>query len=222
MDIEKDKQRDAKIDVSCSGCGRTTKHMVLSSIDTSDYVETGPADAMSWEASYQIVQCQGCESIRFRIVSTNSEGVYQVGPDDWEWGEHVEVFPNPNEGRGPLDDILLLPMDIQVIYEETLLALNSRQRVLCGAGIRALIEAVCRDQNAAGNDLFTKIDDLVAQKALTKDGADILHKLRVLGNKAVHEVKPHSDEQLSLAMDVVEHLIQGVYLLPIQAKRTFK
>jgi hypothetical protein len=57
---------------------------------------------------------------------------------------------------------------------------------------------------------------------LTQDGADILHKLRTLGNDAAHEVKPHSLQELGLAFDVVDHLLLGVYILPDHAKKTFK
>ncbi|PYO51623.1 MAG: hypothetical protein DMD83_27285, partial [Candidatus Rokuibacteriota bacterium] len=86
-------------------------------------------------------------------------------------------------------------------------------------GIRAIIEAVCRDRNASGEDLFEKINDLLAQGVLTKDGSDILHRLRVLGNNAAHEIKAHSATELTLAMDVAEHLLQAVYILPFHAKR---
>jgi hypothetical protein len=57
---------------------------------------------------------------------------------------------------------------------------------------------------------------------LTKDGADILHKLRTLGNDAAHEVKPHSLQELGLAFDVVDYLLLGVFILPVNAKKTFK
>ena len=40
-----------------------------------------------------------------------------------------------------------------------------------------------------------------------------------MGNKAAHEVKAHTRDELNLAFDVVEHLIKAVYLLPEQAKR---
>jgi hypothetical protein len=46
-------------------------------------------------------------------------------------------------------------------------------------------------------------------------------KIRTLGNDAAHEVKPHKPKQLSLALDVCEHLMKGVYLLPHYAEETF-
>jgi hypothetical protein len=104
-------------------------------------------------------------------------------------------------------------------------SVNSRadqQEVLCGIGIRAIIETVCKDKSATGGDLYTKINSLIPIGVLTQDGADILHKLRTLGNNAAHEVKPHTPKELGLAFDVVDHLLLGVYILPIQAKKTFR
>jgi hypothetical protein len=146
----------------------------------------------------------------------------QIGENEWEYQASVDVYPNPREGRQPLTDAGLLPDKIQRIYEESLQALNDTQPVLCGIGTRAIIETVCKDRNAIGGDLYNKINSLVGLGVLTKDGADILHKLRTLGNDAAHEVKPHSLQELGLAFDVVDHLLLGVYILPEHAKKTFK
>jgi hypothetical protein len=56
---------------------------------------------------------------------------------------------------------------------------------------------------------------------ITQDAADILHKLRILGNLAAHEVEPHNKEQLPLAMDAVEHLLEGSYIFPKKIKKAF-
>ncbi len=100
--------------------------------------------------------------------------------------------------------------------------MNNEQPVLAGIGIRALVERICKDKQAPGGNLVEKINDLVKLGVLTQDGATILHKIRTLGNDAAHEVKPHKPEQLRLALDVCEHLLQGVYLLPHHAKQTFQ
>jgi hypothetical protein len=39
-----------------------------------------------------------------------------------------------------------------------------------------------------------------------------------MGNEAAHKVKAHTQEELNLAFDVVEHLLKTVYLLPEQTK----
>lgn len=68
---------------------------------------------------------------------------------------------------------------------------------------------------------FEKRDSLVAQHVLTPASAAILHKIRTLGNDATHEVKPHSENQLALAMNIVEHLLQDVYSLGNKAESEF-
>ena len=85
--------------------------------------------------------------------------------------------------------------------------------------MRAIVETVCKDRNAKGRSLELQIDDLVTQGVMTKDGAGILHSLRLMGNAAAHEVKPHRAEDLRVAMDVVEHVLVGVYLIPKRAAK---
>lgn len=222
-ELKLNETKDKKLLVSCGECKRKTNHIVLVSADLSGTDEISHDFEIHWSSNHQIIQCQGCDTISFRKVSQNSEDSFvQIGPDEWEENIYEELYPNRNEGRVPIKDIHLLPTDIERIYAETLKATNGDQPVLSGIGIRALIETTTKERNANGKDLMEKINDLVTQGVLTKDGADILHKLRVLGNKAAHEVKPHSADQLYLAMDVIEHLLQGVYILPHHAKRKFK
>jgi len=171
----------------------------------------------------QIIQCQGCEIIVFRKTYSNSEDYDSSsdGENEMEYIVHEEVFPNPEEGRKTIEDNHLLPPRLLVIYSETLKSLNSNLPVLTGIRVRAIVETVCKDKNSNGSNLFDKINDLVTQGVLTRDGADILHKLRTLGNEAAHEVKPHGNVQLGLAFDVIEHLLQGVYILPVHAQVKF-
>lgn len=216
------KSQNQKLSVACRDCKRSTNHLVLASTDLTGSDDLGEGHVIDWNSHYQILQCQGCDSISFRKASHTSEDYIQIGPNEYEIDVFEELFPNPTEGRLPLKDGEILPTDVERIYSETLKAINSNQPVLSGIGIRALIETIAKERKAGGKDLMEKIDDLVIQGVLTKDGAEIFHKLRILGNTAAHEVKPHSRDQLNLALDVVEHLLQGVYILPLHAKRQFK
>lgn len=217
------KRQGQKVDCSCKECHRVTKHQIVTEATIHGSANPSWDYETNWAVEYQIIQCLGCETLSFRRASSNSEDSHiQIGPDEWEENVNEELYPSPHEGRGPVSDVSLLPDKIQRIYEESLSALNSRQEVLCGIGVRAIIETVCKDKNAAGGDLYAKINSLIPIGVLTQDGADILHKLRTLGNNAAHEVKPHTPKELGLAFDVVDHLLLGVYILPIQAKKTFK
>lgn len=201
----------------CSRCAVKTRHKVLESVDVKG---EDPAWDYYYTNNYQIVQCQGCDEISFRKCHSNSEDVYF----DEEEGvgypiEKEELYPSRVAGRHKLRQSDFLPAAVSRIYDETHAALCNKQPILAGVGIRALIETVCNEESAVGGNLEKKIDNLVTKGVLTKNGAEILHSLRILGNVAAHEVKPHSELTLSLAMDVVEHLLTDVYILPGATKK---
>ncbi|HSF22684.1 MAG TPA: DUF4145 domain-containing protein [Blastocatellia bacterium] len=207
-----------KVKVACKECGADKNHVVMRSVEEAGSDDYDEGYSFEWRVSYQIVQCQGCDTVSFRSVSTNSE---DFDPGDG-YVETEQLYPNRVEGRSVLNGINLLPPPLQRIYQETIGALNGNQPVLSGIGIRAIVETVVKQRKASGRDLLERIDHLVQLRMLTQDGAAILHKLRGLGNRAAHEVKAHTTEELALAMDVIEHLLQAVYILPKQAKRTFR
>ena len=220
--IDINKKQNTEIKAPCSECSGKTYHKVLMSVDRSGSEDQGDW-SFNWNSSYQIIQCQGCKIISFRRESSNSEDYSQISEDEWEYDVNEELFPSRIEGRKGLGDgFLYFPSNVERIYNETLKALNSKSPVLTGIGLRALVETICKEKNASGSDLLKKIDDLVSKNILTPTGAETLHKIRTLGNKAAHEVKPHSDKQLGLAMDVVEHLLKDVYILPKQVEAEFK
>lgn len=206
----------------CSKCSGKTAHKVMASVDLRGNEEDGE-HSFSWCVDHQIVQCLGCKTISFRKASSNSEDYYPISHDEYEYDILQELYPSRIEGRkGIGDEIHYLPSNVRRIYEETLLAITNQSPVLSGIGLRALLETVCKEKNATGKDLFEKIDSLVTSSILTPMSASILHKIRTLGNAAAHEVKPHSQKQLGLAMDIIEHLLNDVYILPKQAESEFE
>jgi hypothetical protein len=223
------KLRNAKIDtklnqskgtefvVPCSRCSGKTYHIVMQSVEVSGYEDFGLGNFFAWNDTFQIIQCLGCKTISFRHINTNSEDVYQVSHNECENVINESLYPSRVEGRRTLEDTHFLPYKVRLIYEETVSSLSNHLHIMTGVGLRAVIETVCNDKAAVGKNLNEKIDDLVKKNMLTQDGAEILHKLRNIGNKAAHEVEPHSEDQLILAMDVVEHLLTGAYILPAKS-----
>ena len=116
----------------------------------------------------------------------------------------------------------MLPPNVQSIYQETILAIENEQNILAGIGVRALIETICKDLSAEGKDLYNKINSLKEKSIVTKEGVDTLHKLRVLGNDAAHEVKRHNKQQLSLAIQIIEHMLDGTYIIPHKVSKVFE
>jgi hypothetical protein len=200
--------------IVCNRCDNRTNHIVCGSVK----VDWGDEDVQGTDI-YEIVRCSGCDSISFRVASTCSEDF------EYEEGEGVsypvteKIYPSRLMGRTALKELYLLPDKVRSIYRETHAALCTKLKILAGVGIRALIESVCSEKNSKAVTLEKKIDDLVVKEVLTKGNAAVLHKTRLLGNKAVHEITPLTDDELDVAFDIVENLLETVYIIPKKAER---
>ena len=216
------KTLNIELELPCQKCSGKTSHRALATVDVRG--SEGDHDrSFDWSIDHQIVQCLGCKSISFRIASSNSEDYYPISDDEYEYDVLEKLYPPRIEGRKGLGvDAVYLPANVKPMYEETLTALSVQAPRLSAIGLRALIEAICREKEAKGGDLLQRIDNLVEQRVLTPAGATILHKIRALGNAAAHEAKPHNERQLALAMDIVEHMLKDVYILPTKAELEYK
>jgi hypothetical protein len=213
--VSENATKGQRVKLPCGRCAANTFHIVQVSIDVE-----GDAYQLEYWEHYQIVQCQGCDRYSFRLLERNSEDT-EVDPETGaiELVDNVTLFPPRIAGRPPLRNLSGVPLKVRVIYRETHKALLGKQPILAGVGIRALIEAVCREKNAKGGNLQKRIASLVDLGVLTRDGADILHALRDLGNSAAHEVEAQPEANLLVAFDVVEYLLNAVYIIPKKAAK---
>jgi len=205
-----DKTKDKELWVHCVSCGKDTAHRVLSSVTIEGFV---PGPDIHFAEECQIVGCQGCKTITFRKECWDSE---TAGP--WGHGETEELYPSRHSTRTMLKDKFDIPSQVRRVYEETHAALCSGLLILAGIGIRALVESVCNERGAKGRNLEARIDDMVTKGFVTKDGAEILHSTRLMGNTAAHEVKAHRQPLLEDAIEIVEHMLSTVYIIPQKAE----
>jgi len=204
----------------CRECSKETVHVIVAAYKEQGSEECGGGNTFDWQNVSQIIQCQGCESVSFRVSASNSED-YDGGPEGISYNENVTYYPGRSAGLKAIDSYLL-PSVVQSIYQETVLAIENEQSILAGIGIRALIESICKDLNAEGSNLHDKINSLHDKAIVTTEGVATLHKLRVLGNDAAHEVKKHTKQQLSLALQIIEHMLDGTYIIPNKVSDAFK
>lgn len=208
--MEFNKSKDKEYKLPCENCDNETYHKVLWSVETSESNED-----MQIFSEFQIVICQGCKNISFRYNWQSTDDFYG-DINNPQLIDHEELYPSRIAGRKELKDKYFLPAEIYRIYKEThsVLCGCGGMSILAGVGIRILVEAICNDKKANGNNLENKIDNLVEIGILTKEGAEILHGTRLLGNQAAHEAKLIGEQTLNEAMDVVEYLLTGAYILP--------
>lgn len=202
--------------LECAACSRTTSHKVLTAVEV--YRESPDGSFQCWD-NYWTAQCLGCKSISFCNKTQTSD---EVGHNDE--GEpflvpSIKLYPSRLAGRRMPDWAFDLPHDIYRLFSEVHAALCNNLNILAGIGIRAIVEAVCKHKELKQGNLEKKIDELATAGAITTDGAEILHSLRCVGNASAHEAKSHKSDELKTAMDVVDHLLLGVYVLPKEAKK---
>jgi hypothetical protein len=208
-------------DHPCNGCGRSTKHRVISAFQERGSQDCGGGNSFDWHVRYEIIQCQGCEEVSFRKASTNSEDWdFDNNGDTIEYQETVAYFPVRSGHTGKIEPYTL-PLNISSIYIETKGAIDNGLSVLAAVGIRTIIEAVCNDLGVHERNLAEKIDSLRDQGKVTPDGAKLLHTLRGLGNDATHKVAQQPTEHLLLAMKVIDHLLEATYIIPPAMERVF-
>ncbi|MGO9120511.1 MAG: DUF4145 domain-containing protein [Desulfomonilaceae bacterium] len=238
MKTESNKTKDQKIKVYCSQCTGETNHVVMQSVDwhASEVIGYHRGDSLTveWSNNYQIIQCQGCDSITFRRVSWNSEAQCQIGPNEWYDGTSEWLYPERSQETRVIRSYHNVPNPLARIYRETIECFNKEIFTLSAAGLRAIIEGICADQKIADGpitvkkadgsiktvrrrNLEGKIAGLGEKGILTQESATILHEHRFLGNQAVHELNQPSPDELILAIDIIEHTLDALYEMPDKA-----
>lgn len=166
-----------------------------------------------WDSTkFFSLQCRGCETVTLKKEYMFSEdldmrlinGEYKVFPE-------VTLWPKTGWRLLKLKNIRNAPPSVKRIYRETIEAYNSELPTLCSAGIRAIIEAVCKEEEIIKRDLKDKIDSLMEKGVVTQSLSEALHENRLLGNDALHESTLFGDTELKTAIELIETLIETVY-----------
>jgi hypothetical protein len=170
-------------------------------------------NGIHWGAEYQTVQCRGCATISFAVRSWNSE----EADEDGQLIISEVLYPSRTI-RKPIENHYYLPNKVRSVYLETLSALSNKAPILAAIGIRAVVEAVCKDKGCTTGDLERKIDRLVEKGHLAADQAGFLHLQRFMGNAAAHEIAAPAQAELRAALEIAENLLINLYLLPVLAQ----
>lgn len=227
LKIIENESKNKIILINCVKCNQPTRHLIKVSLDKlGSYLDSDEDWNIEWSDRYQVVECQGCETVSFRHESWCSEA--QDYHDD---GITEEIYPPRDKDTISTKRYRNLPPNLRHIYKEIIDCFNNYSLILCAAGLRALVEGICAQQGIkdgpveipvkGGGKEIRRKDDLVGlisgiqeKGFLTQQTAQTLHQHRYLGNSAVHElVRPATDE-LKLAIEIVEHVLEQLYELP--------
>ncbi|MBN8658631.1 MAG: DUF4145 domain-containing protein [Anaerolineae bacterium] len=214
--------------IHCNNCNRDTNHLCLYHQRAQCYLSTTEVFTVTLDShGYRLWKCAGCDACTLEHYSFEELFDFSEEEDDEDdrrmWQEYVATFPDtlslyyPKRNKNSIRSkpFKQLSDALSKIYEETVKAFNDEMPMLCAIGIRALIEGICSDQEITGGNLEKKIDGLA--NILPKNIVVNLHNIRFMGNEAAHELSAPNQEELKLAIEICEDLLNYLYDLDYKA-----
>lgn len=191
----------------CRSCERSTKHTVISEKSIEELPEVYHA-----ATKFRFVECNGCGTLSLREEFHDYENYFTDDEGNYDHPVTIRVYPEKLVEHGSIAETEHIPSIVLQIYQETLLAIRAGALILAGLGLRAVVEAICNDKNVKGRDLSVKINNMLKAGIVSKADANRLHGIRFMGNDSAHELKRPKKSSIFVALQIVEHVIQSVYV----------
>jgi hypothetical protein len=201
-----------KKQIFCNYCRVVTNHN-LKAVHHQDHFEKTSDGALQaqWDTDYLFWVCSGCDTAI--LEQKNLSNIDYDGNCIYD-SEFIPKrrFTDLTEKR-----FVRLPNKLKEMYHETILAYNNEMPILAASGLRALIEGICDDKGIKGNNIETKINGLAS--LLPENIVSNLHGFRFLGNVALHELAIPDLQNISIAIEVAEDLLNLLYDLDYKSSR---
>lgn len=198
----------------CNRCMRSTKHELLAQArDEGVRVENEHWHPF-WTQISEMLACCGCGEVIFRRYYWED---YWFPHDMIEAKILQELSPTyypPIIGRREPPWLHQLGKDIPPLMKEVYLALHTGSNRLAAMGTRTVLDLVMNEQIGDVGVFSKKLDTLLGEGLVTKSERDILEAALDVGSAASHRGHAPKPEELSAIMDIIEHLLQKIYILP--------
>jgi hypothetical protein len=198
--------------IFCNSCRNKTHHELVFVHQCAENVvflnpDTPHEEVEDWdECEYRLWVCRGCGTAVLE-KALYCDLTEQWLPDYYPKREHRDL---PQKGFQELNRRLTS------IYREVIESFNAGLQILCAVGLRALLEGICADKGVEGKTLEEKINRL--DRFLPSSIVKNLHGFRFMGNEAAHELQAPDLEELRVAIDVMEDLLNYLYALDYKAQ----
>jgi hypothetical protein len=219
-----------KIKAFCNRCNGQTNHTVKAEyiVDDTAEIENGGVIESHFLGSYtyQIIECNGCEAISYRNIDFLNNFMYIddfTGKYEFSNGKSFETyFPERLENSILEKRIVGMPNLLRRAYQEVIQCYQSDLRILCSAGLRAMIEGICNHYKIVGNNLKERIDALGKSGLISAELSNSLHAHRFLGNNAMHQLSFAEKDELKDAIELIEITIETLFGVPERNKELSK
>jgi len=202
----------------CNACQHKTRH-VQRAVHEKSYHDP-ESDIQAW-CTWALWECLGCEEVMATECWRNTE---DLDPRTGEPEPSISFHPPRPSHQAIKKDYQSIPHRLDSIYAEVIQTFNTGSHILCAAGLRALLEAICvdREPSLAGPKirLPQKIDAL--KSSVPEKIVQNLHGFRFLGDRALHELETPKSRELALAIEVIEDVLNVVYELDYKSGRLYR
>ncbi len=190
----------------CNVCRGRTAHRVVASPDGGGSEEDSP---IWWSKSYAVLQCCGCQEVVLRRT---------VNSEDDPGEPEVRYFPSVMSRYLPRWRYRL-PRDSRELLEEIYNSLDAVSLRLAMMGARTLVDMVMLEKVGDIGTFKDKLKGLEKAGYVSSQGRDVLYAALDLGSAAAHRGHAPSQAEVQSVMDIVENMLQAVYVFPFLAKR---
>ena len=198
------------IKLLCQNCQCETNHKILClhSVTYND-----KENDIQGGTDYLVVSCCGCENVSLATISSCSEDVEYNDDGSYEYVKDIKQYPTPKIGYDKLNYEYNIPEYIRETYKQTCNSISNEDYILAGVGLRTIIEAICKKEKTTGRNLKNKITNLAKSGDISKQDCEILHGIRFIGNEATHEISSPTEQQVLIAIRIIENLLENKYCL---------
>lgn len=196
----------------CNSCGQSTRHCLIASRKSHELAVEGDENfnPIFIDYTHDFLHCYGCNSVTMRRKS-------ECEP---LWRDHIQIeyFPPAASRRRPKWDTQL-PSAVLHLLLEVYLALHSDSRRLAMMGARTLVDIAVLDKVGDVGTFKEKLKALEIQGYIGSRNREFLAVALEAGNASVHRGHQFKTEEVNQVIDIVENLLQAIYILESTVKK---
>ncbi len=206
----------------CNVCEGERNHLIVHCHDKKweEQVADDPPTFIHGQDRYELLRCAGCDRITLRHTSLFSEQTDDYGRME----PTISYYPPATFRRQPrwlsgMEGLLFIGKSAFVprLIHEIYTALHGDCLSLAAMGVRALLERVMIDRVGDQSSFTANLKEFQQQGFIAARQKEILEATLDVGHASMHRDYVPTREDIRLALDITENVIEMVYVSHEQA-----
>lgn len=203
----------------CNNCGGRRNHHVRCEHEKHYSERIDDYCTLQTYDKYSIVECCGCGNVSIKHIHTFSEDMDEQGREV----VHVNYYPKAYFRRKPawtLEPYWDIPSNkIKKIHDEIYSAMYNDCGILAMIGIRSLLEAIMIGKCGDNGSFANNIKKFYENGHISNVQKTYLETTIDAGHSVTHRGHIPSQEDLSMAIDITENIIETTYISPARGEK---